>query len=181
MSNSKQNILILWIRANLFAFILLIILVALVINSTFGIAMILMGRPNLDLLITPIIFIAFSIVVSIIPFAQWLMLKRIFTGVGWWIPASVGGVIMGWSFLHITNNIVVNMISATLPIGCMQCLCIDQSFEKKTRWVLASTIGLSSILIIRVYNLNLFTIVIGVAIYILLTGFCLTRWERPNY
>jgi len=147
----------------------------------YGISLILLGRPDLSSFIASTIFIAYFIVVSIIPFAQWLMLRKLFARVGWWIPASVGGAIMGWHFFYITSNIVVNMISATLPIGCMQCLCIYQSFEQKIRWVLASTIGLSSIFIMGFYRLNLDSIIIGVAIYILLTGFCLTRWERPNY
>jgi hypothetical protein len=117
----------------------------------------------------------FHSLVSVLPassvaFAQWIVLRRFFTGLRWWIPASVGGAIISWIFLNIPDNSLF-IIFAALPVGCIQYLCIHQSFEKKILWVLASTIGFFSIFI---------TGPIGVAIYVVLTGICLTKWDRQT-
>jgi hypothetical protein len=173
MSNSKRNILILWIQANIFGFVLAIIIAGLGIGLSWSFYYSNRAYSS------AIYYIVSVLVVSIIPFAQWLTLRRFFTGLRWWIPASLGGTIIGWIFLtYIPENGLVPTIFATLPIGCMQYLCIHQSFEKKIWWVLASTLGLSSIFIIGHYSFYIGSI--GAAIYVMLTGICLTRWERQT-
>lgn len=112
MSNSKRNILTLWIITNIFGIVLAIVLAALGI----GISWALYYSQHASS--SAIYFIASFLAASIIPFAQWLALRRFFTGVRWWIPTSLGGAIIGWLFLtYMPDNGVITIISATLPIG----------------------------------------------------------------
>ncbi|WP_201323294.1 hypothetical protein [Pseudanabaena sp. lw0831] len=165
MSNSKRNILGLWILTNTFGFVLGMIFAVLSISVSWALYSSSIPYYNVFhsfVSVLPASSVAFA--------AQWLVLRRFFTGLRWWIPASVGGAILGWIILTNPENSLLK-IFVTLPVGCMQYLCIYQSFEKKILWVLASTIGLFSIFI---------TGPVGVAIYVVLTGTCLTKWERQT-
>ncbi|MBD2317589.1 hypothetical protein [Phormidium tenue] len=162
MSNSKRNILGLWILTNTFGFVLGMIFAVLSISVSW--ALYSSSNPYSN------VFRFVSVLpASSVAFAQWLVLRRFFTGLRWWIVASVGGAILGWIIFTTENRLL--MIFATLPVGCMQYLCIHQSFEKKILWVLASTIGLFSVFIAGP---------VGVALYVVLTGICLTKWERQT-
>jgi len=173
MSNSERNILRTWILSNIFGFVFSIIFAAFSIGISWGL------YSSRSPYFYPFYFFTSVLLVSIIALAQWLALRRFFTGLRWWIPASTGGAIISLLIViflsYIPINILVTGIFAAPPIGCMQYLCIHQSFEKKIRWVLASTIGLSSIVIIGYYNFNI--VFIGPIIYVLLTGGCLTEWD----
>jgi hypothetical protein len=173
MSYSKRNILRTWILNNIIGFVLSIIFWVFSINISWSL------YPNLGFCFYLFYFGASFLSVSIIALAQWVALEGFFTGLRWWILASTGGAIIGLLsiifLLYISTNGIFIGTFATLSIGCMQCLCIHQSFEQKIRWVLASTIGLSSIFIIGYYNFNI--VFIGPIIYVLLTGGCLNGWE----
>lgn len=172
MPKPKLNILRAWVLSNFLGFVLSIMFAVLAFS--------LLWTLNSN----PFYFVAYILLVSIIGLAQWLALKNFFTGLKWWTLASVGGAIISllivvflpYVFLPYTyesNPLVV--VFVTLPIGCMQCLCIHQSFEQKIQWVLASTFGLSSIYIIALYNFNI--VLVSLIIYVLLTGVCLTGWD----
>lgn len=174
MSKSKLDILRTWILNNFLGFVLSIIFAAFSITVSWAL------HSSRSPYYYPFYFVASILLVSIIPLAQWLALKRFFTGLKWWTLASAGGAIISLlivfflPYIYAYNN-AVTVVFVTLPIGCMQCLCIHQSLEQKIQWVLASTFGLSSIYIIALYNFNI--VFVSLIIYVLLTGGCLTGWD----
>lgn len=133
----------LWILATIGGWIIGMIAIAAFPNGVFSIR----SASVLHISIGISIFAPFATFTGIIALgtsvgiAQWLVLKKIFHGSGWWVLATIAGWLVGFSLVSVFNTPeLFNVVLFGLSVGIAQWFVLRQRVSGAGWWVIA-TIG----------------------------------------